>query len=187
MSVAEHKAHAPAAGAVRVAVVTVSDSRTPDTNEGGRLVSRLARDAGFQVIDETIVRDEPADVRALLKEWLPGERIDAVLLTGGTGVSGRDATVEAVNCLIEKPIPGYGELFRALSFAEIGAAAMLSRALAGTVGNVVLFLMPGSPAGARLAMEKLIVPELSHVVGELRRHARPEHGHGAHGDHRRGG
>jgi len=111
---------------------------------------------------------------------------DAVLLTGGTGLARRDSTVEAVTALLDKRIDGYGELFRMLSFAEIGAAAMLSRAVAGTVGRVALFLMPGSPAGVRLAMERLILPELSHVVGELRRTGahdpRGDHGHG-HGRH----
>ena len=107
-----------------------------------------------------------------------------VLITGGTGVSGRDSTVEAVTSLLEKPLPGFGELFRMLSFAEIGAAAMLSRAIAGTAGATALFAMPGSPAGVRLAMERLIIPELAHLVGQLRRHRElavstggPGHGH----------
>jgi molybdenum cofactor biosynthesis protein B len=185
VSVAEHKRHAPTPGAIRIAVITVSDTRTPETDEGGRLVAELCGDAGFQVVSRDILRDEPADVAARVRELAAGGGADAVLLTGGTGLSRRDTTVEAVAALFDKTIDGYGELFRGLSYAAIGAAAMLSRATAGTIADVAIFTMPGSPAGVRLALERLILPELAHVVAELHRPAAPEHGHG-HPEHGHG-
>jgi molybdenum cofactor biosynthesis protein B len=180
VSVAEHKQHAPAARAVRIAAITVSDTRTEKTDEGGRLLAELCRGAGFSVVSTAILRDEPADVAAQVQALCTGQQVDAVLLTGGTGLTRRDNTVEAVAKLFDKTIDGYGELFRSLSYAAIGPAAMLSRATAGTVGDVVVFTMPGSPAAVRLALEKLIVPELPHIVAELHRHG---HEHGRHGHH----
>lgn len=170
MSVEEHKAFAPSPGAVRVSVVTASDSRTPATDQGGQLASELCRAAGFTVVGEAILPDEPARVAERVNKLVEGGIVDAILLTGGTGISRRDTTVEAVAALFHKLIPGYGEIFRALSFAEIGSAAMLSRAVAGTVGTVAVFTMPGSPAGVRLALEQLVIPELPHIVSELNRH-----------------
>ena len=181
MSVEQHKGYAPANVDLRVAVITASDSRTAETDEGGRLVRSLAEQAGFQVIRTQLLREEPAMIRAAVASLLEAGGVDAVLITGGTGLSGRDSTVEAVAPLLGKILPGFGELFRMLSFAEIGAAAMLSRAFAGTAKRVVVFAMPGSPAGVRLAMERLIVPELAHVVGQLRR--QPEAGHRHHQGH----
>ena len=186
MGVDDHKAHAPAAAAVRVFIVTASDSRTPETNQGGQLVRQLAQAAGFAIAGETLLPDDRDAIRETLNGVLARREADAILLTGGTGLAERDNTVEAVAGLLEKRIDGYGELFRMLSFAEIGPAAMLSRAIAGTIGRVAVFAMPGSPAGVRLAMERLIVPELAHVVGELSRrggHKPSSHGHD-HGRHR---
>lgn len=180
MSVEEHKGFAPSPSSLRVAVVTASDSRTPENNEGGRLVSALAAQAGWSVVADDILREEPAALAQHLRALLDGSKagtLDAVLITGGTGVAGRDGTVEALTPLLQKTLPGFGELFRMLSFAEIGAAAMLSRAVAGTAGTVALFAMPGSPAGVRLAMERLIVPELAHLVGQLRRQRGERHHH----------
>src|SRR6266700_1117479 len=167
MGVADHKAHAPAPSAIRIFIVTASDSRTPDTNQGGKLIRELAEAAGFSIAGEALLPDEPAAIRELVARVCAERTADAVLLTGGTGIAHRDATVEALSGVLEKRIEGYGELFRMLSFAEIGPAAMLSRAVAGTVGRTAVFAMPGSPAGVRLAMERLILPELAHVVGEL--------------------
>ena len=187
MSVQEHQAHAPARDALRVALITASDSRTPRSDEGGALLRALAEQAGFQVVTALVLREDPGVLRDNLSRLLRSGEADAILITGGTGVSGRDVTVEAVTPLLEKPLPGFGELFRMLSFAEIGAAAMLSRAIAGTIAQTAMFAMPGSPAGVRLAMERLIVPELAHLVGQLRRHrdapardqgASHDHGHG---------
>lgn len=154
-------------------MVTVSDTRTSKTDEGGRLVSDLCRAAGFTIIGEAILPDEPANVAEQVRKLVADGQVDAILLTGGTGISRRDTTVEAVSTLFHKTIDGYGELFRSLSYAAIGPAAMLSRAVAGTIGTVVVFVMPGSPAAVRLALEKLILPELGHVVAQLHRH----HGH----------
>lgn len=178
MSVEEHTAHAPLRAAIRVGVITVSDTRTLQTDEGGRLVVELCQGAGMMVASRTIVPDEPTQVADRVRALVRAQETDAILLTGGTGLARRDSTVEALAGLFEKTIPGYGELFRALSFANIGPAAMLSRAMAGTVGHAVVFLMPGSPAGVRLALEKLILPELPHIVAQVGHH--PAYGHGKH-------
>lgn len=182
MSVAEHKAHSPSPDHVRVALLTASDSRTSRDNEGGALLRHLAEQAGFTVTDESLLREEPQALRERVASLAASGTVDAVLVTGGTGLGPRDRTPEAVGALFERRLEGFGELFRALSFAEIGSAAMLSRADAGVVGDALVFLMPGSPAAVRLAMERLIVPELAHAIGQMRRAPRAE---GAHG-HRHG-
>jgi molybdenum cofactor biosynthesis protein B len=169
MSVGEHKAHAPSPRAVRVALLTASDSRTAGDDEGGRVLRQLAEEAGFTVTDAALLREEPAALRDHVAALASSGTVDAVLVTGGTGLSPRDATPEAVGGLFERRLPGFGELFRALSFAEIGPAAMLSRADAGVVGGVLVFLLPGSPGAVRLAMQRLIAPELAHAVGQLHR------------------
>ncbi len=177
MSVQQHRSYAPAGADVRVAVITASDSRTAETDDGGRLVRALAEQAGFRVTSSVIVREDPGLISKTVVELIDGDATDAVLITGGTGLSGRDSTVEAVAPLLEKTLPGFGELFRMLSFAEIGAAAMLSRAFAGTRGQTVVFAMPGSPAGVRLAMERMIIPELPHLIGQARRREHHHHPH----------
>jgi len=180
-TVDEHHALSPAAAALRVAIVTASDSRTEADNEGGRLLRELAAQAGLTVIAEALLREEPEALRDHVAAIAREGRADAVLVTGGTGLSPRDRTPEAVGALFERRLDGFGELFRMLSFQEIGAAAMLSRASAGVVGGTLVFLLPGSPAAVRLAMQRLIVPELAHAVGQLRRRPHEhEHGH-AHG------
>jgi molybdenum cofactor biosynthesis protein B len=166
--------HSADARAVCCAIVTVSDTRTPDTDTSGREIRARLLAAGHEVDDHRIVPDEPAVVRALLEEYAAAGRIDAVLLSGGTGIAVRDTTTEAVSALLTKRIDGFGELFRMLSFEEIGAAAMLSRAVAGLAGTMAVFSMPGSTAACRLAMERLVVPQLPHVVGL----ARPRTGKG---------
>jgi molybdopterin adenylyltransferase len=163
----EHRAQAPSS--IRCAVLTVSDTRTLETDTGGAAVLKHLVDAGHTILQRSILPDEPLAMRALLLEWSQLAELDAILITGGTGISARDQTFETVSGLLTKPLPGYGELFRMLSFAEIGAAAMLSRAVGGLLGNKVLLTMPGSPQAVRLAMEKLIVPELGHLVREARR------------------
>jgi molybdenum cofactor biosynthesis protein B len=178
----QHRAEGPKRAAVRVGVITVSDTRTPENDEGGKLARELCEGAGYVVAAGAIVPDDPERIAAKVRALVGEGGVDAVLLTGGTGLSPRDSTPEAVAPLLDKTLPGYGELFRALSFAEIGAAAMLSRAAAGSIGAVAVFTLPGSPAGVRLALEKLIIPELGHVVGQLRREER--HHHHGHHDHR---
>ena len=154
---------------IRCAVITVSDTRTPDTDTGGQTVIELLETAGHVVGAREIIPDEPAAMRELLERYRHAPELDAILMTGGTGISRRDQTYETVAELITQPLPGYGELFRMLSFAEIGAAAMLSRATGGLIGRTLLLTMPGSPAAVRLAMTKLILPELGHLVREARR------------------
>jgi molybdenum cofactor biosynthesis protein B len=129
-----------------VALLTVSDSRTPATNEGGRLLRRLAEEARFTVTAEALLPDEPERLRPQVAAWAAEDTADAALITGGTGLSPRDRTPEAIAPLFDRRLPGFGELFRMLSFQEIGAAAMLSRAEAGTIGAMAVFLLPGSPA-----------------------------------------
>jgi molybdenum cofactor biosynthesis protein B len=165
MSVDAHRAASPAA--VRCFVLTVSDTRTPDTDTSGRAIRDLLEAAGHPVTGHAIVPDEPQVVTATVRRWLEDSVTRAVITTGGTGVSRRDGTFEAVDGLLQKRLDGFGEIFRALSFAEIGPAAMLSRATAGTVDAKVVFALPGSEHAVRLAMTRLIVPELAHVVQQL--------------------
>lgn len=165
----EHRAKSPSRPSIRVALVTASDSRTPATNEGGQLLHRLVVEAGFTVVDELLLAEDPAVLRARVAALARPEVADAVLVTGGTGLAPRDRTPEAIGELYEQRLPGFGELFRMLSFRQIGAAAMLSRAEAGVVGGVPVFLLPGSPAAVELAVRELIAPELPHLIGQLRR------------------
>jgi molybdenum cofactor biosynthesis protein B len=164
---AEHRATAPQR--LSCAVITVSDTRTLENDTGGQAVIERLEAAGHQVAVRQIIRDEPDSMRPLLSELCQRSDIDAVLMTGGTGLSSRDQTFETVSGLLTKALPGYGELFRMLSYQEIGAAAMLSRAVGGLIDNTVVLTMPGSPAAVRLAMEKVILPELGHLVREARR------------------
>ena len=166
-SVEQHRSEGPAA--VRCAVVTVSDTRTLATDTGGQTVVDRLTAAGHVVVERHILPDEPERMRPLLNEFRQRADVDAVLLTGGTGIASRDQTYETVAGLLTKPLPGYGELFRLLSYGEIGAAAMLSRAVGGLLGRVVVLTMPGSTAAVCLAMDKLILPELGHLVREARR------------------
>lgn len=166
-SVQSHRETAPRS--VTCAVITVSDTRTPQTDSGGDLVVERLQAAGHRVVERQIVRDDPPAIRSAIQRLAGQGDVDAILLTGGTGITSRDQTYETVTTLLTRTLPGYGELFRSLSYAEIGAAAMLSRAVGGLVGQVVVLTMPGSPAGVRLAMDRLIVPELAHLVREARR------------------
>jgi molybdenum cofactor biosynthesis protein B len=161
----EHKAQAPAS--VACFVLTVSDTRTPDSDTSGRAVRALLEAAGHTVAAHAIVKDEPAQVASAVRAQLSDDRVRVIITTGGTGVSSRDGTFEAIDGLLEKRLEGFGELFRMLSFQEIGSAAMLSRATAGTASRKAIFVLPGSENAVRLAMTRLIVPELGHVVQQL--------------------
>ena len=163
----EHKANAPRQ--IRCALITVSDTRTVETDTGGAEVVRFLNESGHVIVAREIVPDEPARMRPLLESYRDNDQIDVVLMTGGTGISSRDQTYETVTALITKPFPGYGELFLMLSYQEIGAATMLSRATGGLMERTVLLTMPGSRAAVQLAMERVILPELSHLVREARR------------------
>ena len=158
--------HASAPRRIGCALITVSDTRTPATDSGGDLLAELVAAAGHPLVSREIVRDDAAQIRAAAERALANAACGAVLLTGGTGTSPRDVTPEAVRPLLERELPGFGELFRMLSFQEIGPAAMLSRAFAGSRAGKAVFGLPGSPAAIRLALERLVLPELGHVVGE---------------------
>jgi molybdenum cofactor biosynthesis protein B len=161
-STQEHRRRA--ARSIAVSILTVSDTRTLDDDLGGQLIERLLTQAGHRIVRREIVPDELSPIRHIASELLHAPDCEALLVTGGTGLAARDCTTEAVESLYDAHIPGYGELFRMLSYGEIGAASMLSRASGGRIGTKVLLTMPGSPAGVQLAMEKLIVPELAHLV-----------------------
>lgn len=165
MSVDEHRK--TAVTGVRCAVLTVSDTRAPETDVSGRTIVELLEAAGHVVAKRQILRDDPKDVHQAVLGQVGG--VDAIISTGGTGITSRDSTYEAIADLLEKRIDGFGELFRALSYAEIGSAAMLTRACAGVARGTAVFLLPGSEHAVRLAMTKLILPELGHVIRELRR------------------
>jgi len=152
-----------------LAVLTVSDTRTLETDGSGALIVALAEEAGHRVIEREIVPDEPARLSSLLETLRARDDLHAILVTGGTGISPRDQTYEAVSALLTKPLPGYGELFRMLSFTEIGPACVLSRALGGLIDRLVILVMPGSRAGVELAMRRIILPELPHIVHEARK------------------
>jgi len=167
VSVTDHKAHAPAS--VGCYVLTVSDTRTPDTDTSGRAIRELLEGAGHLISGHDIVRDELDEVTSRVRQHLANPRTQAIITTGGTGISARDGTFEAVTGLFEKRLDGFGELFRMLSFQEIGAAAMMSRATAGTAARKAIFVLPGSENAVRLAMTRLVLPELGHVIQQLRK------------------
>lgn len=163
----EHRATAPRS--IGCFVLTISDSKTEATDTSGELIRELLTGAGHTVVGHAIVRDEPTQVTGLIRKGCADAGVEAFILTGGTGVTSRDSTYEAVEVLLDKRLSGFGELFRMLSYQEIGAAAMMSRAQGGVVQGRALFSLPGSPNACRLALEKLILPELGHVLREVRR------------------
>lgn len=165
MSHQEHKAHGPAS--VACFVLTVSDTRTAETDTSGRAIRELLEAAGHRVSGHAIVRDEPSRVRETVLAQCANGATQVIITTGGTGVTSRDGTYEAVNGLLEKRLDGFGELFRMLSYEEIGSAAMMSRATAGSTSGKVVFVLPGSENAVRLAMTRLIIPELGHVVQQV--------------------
>jgi len=162
-----HKAQAPVS--VACFVLTVSDSRTPETDTGGKAIRALLEQSGHTVSGHAIVKDDPEQVSAVVRAQLAEPATQIVITTGGTGITSRDDTYEAIDGLLEKRLTGFGELFRMLSFQDIGPAAMMSRATAGTAWGKAIFVLPGSPAAVELAMTKLILPELGHIVQQLRR------------------
>jgi molybdenum cofactor biosynthesis protein B len=167
MSQAEHKARAPQS--VRCFIITVSDTRTPDTDTSGAAIAELLTAAGHDVAGRTIVKDDPELVRGTVERQLAHPEVQAIILTGGTGITSRDSTFEVVSALLQKRIDGFGELFRKLSYDEIGPAAMMSRACAGLAAGHIVVSLPGSEAAVRLAMTKLLIPELGHLVQQAAR------------------
>jgi molybdenum cofactor biosynthesis protein B len=165
MSHHEHKRQGPAS--VACFVLTVSDTRTAETDISGRAIRELLEACGHRISGQAIVRDEPERVRQHVLAQCVNDATQVIITTGGTGITSRDGTYEAVNGLIEKRLDGFGELFRMLSFEEIGSAAMMSRATAGSIRGKVVFVLPGSENAVRLAMTRLIIPELAHVVQQV--------------------
>jgi molybdenum cofactor biosynthesis protein B len=148
-------------------VITCSDTRTPDTDASGQLIMRLLKDHGHEVAAYHLVKDEPGQIRALIETAAGNEGVQAVIINGGTGISRRDSTFEAVDALLEKRLDGFGELFRYLTYQDIGTPAIMSRATAGLFRGRVIFSTPGSEGAVRLAMKKLILPELGHLIREI--------------------
>ena len=167
MSQEEHKAQAPRS--VRCFLVTVSDTRTEATDTSGRAIADLLTAAGHVVAGRAIVKDDAEMVRGTLERQLASAEVQAIITTGGTGVTARDSTYEVVSSLLQKRLDGFGELFRMLSFQQIGPAAMMSRACAGIVAGHVVVSLPGSEAAVRLALERLLIPELGHLVEQASR------------------
>jgi molybdopterin adenylyltransferase len=167
MSVDTHRRAAPVH--VRCAVLTISDTRTEEADTSGRAICELLKEQGHTVSARQLVTDDPERIGAALDSLLARDDVQVVLTTGGTGISRRDSTYEVVERLLEKRLDGFGELFRMMSYTEIGAAAMLTRACAGLARGRVLFVMPGSESAVSLAMQKLVLPELGHVVRETTR------------------
>ncbi|MCD8487716.1 MAG: MogA/MoaB family molybdenum cofactor biosynthesis protein [Desertifilum sp.] len=154
--------------AINVAVITVSDTRSPSTDKSGQLIQSLLQTSGHAVIAYAVIKDEPAQIQAQLQDLCSRADLDAVIFNGGTGIAPRDTTYDALEGLLEKQLPGFGELFRSLSFAEIGTRAIASRAVAGVYRSKLIFSIPGSTGAVKLATERLILPELAHLVQLLR-------------------
>jgi len=167
MSQAEHKALAPRS--VRCFVITVSDTRTDATDTSGRAIAALLEAAGHDVAGRAIVKDDPDLVRGTIEQQLANSDVQVIITTGGTGITSRDSTYEAIDALLQKRLDGFGELFRMLSYEQIGSAAMMSRASAGLVSGRIIVSLPGSEAAVRLAMERLLIPELGHLVQQASR------------------
>ena len=167
MSAEQHRR--AATGVLGFGLITVSDTRSPEDDVSGRTLSGLAHVAGHRVEETAVVPDDVAAIRGAVRRMLGLPGVDVVILTGGTGFSPRDVTIDAVRPLLDQPVEGFGELFRALSYQQVGAAAMLSRATAGLAGAKAVFLLPRSPKAVSLAMEKLILPETGHLLAQARR------------------
>ncbi len=153
---------------VHCAILTVSDSRTIATDLSGQLIKQALEQAGHQFSDYILLPDDPLQIRQQVEAWSRHDRLDVIILNGGTGIAPRDTTYDAIVTLLEKPIPGFGELFRWLSYQQIGSRAMASRATAGVFRSRLIFALPGSRHGVQLGMEALILPELRHLVQQLR-------------------
>lgn len=161
-----HKNHS----SITCMVITISDTRTEETDKSGHLIQELLEEAGHVVIERKIVVDEKEEIKKAVEIGCTTDEVEVVLTNGGTGISYRDVTIETVEDLFDKHIPGFGELFRFLSYKEdIGSAAILSRATAGVSNDTAIFATPGSSGAVKLAMNKLILPELRHIVGEVKK------------------
>lgn len=166
----EHQAAGAKYGPLGFAILTMSDSRTPETDTSGQYLQQAIEAAGHRVVRYTLVKDEPGEIGTWLDDALADPAVAVVVTNGGTGISLRDNTYESIVARLDKPLDGFGELFRMLSYSEIGAAAMLSRATGGIARGKVLFALPGSTKAVRLGMEKLILPQAGHLWFELQKH-----------------
>ena len=178
MSVSDHESIAKEhtrSHPVGCAILTISDTRTTETDKGGPLAAEILIKAGHLVVDHRLVKDEPQAIIDQIRKWIADQQVSVILTTGGTGIAPRDTTIEAVRNLLTAELEGFGELFRMLSYQEIGSAAMLSRAIGGLIANntdagsdTFIFAIPGSPAAVKLAVEKLIAPQLGHLIWQRR-------------------
>ena len=168
----QHQAAGTKYGALGFAVLTMSDSRTPETDTSGQFIREAVAAAGHKVVRYALVKDDPSQIRPELQEALANRDVAVIVTNGGTGISLRDNAYETVVAILDKPLDGFGELFRMLSYQEIGAAAMLSRAVGGIARGKVVFSLPGSTKAVRLGMEKLILPQAGHLYFELQKHNR---------------
>lgn len=159
---------APSGMTVHCAAITVSDTRSPDTDKSGQLIKQLLREAGHKVSVYAILQDEPTQIQAQLKALGKRADVDAVIFNGGTGIAPRDTTYDALEQILEKTLPGFGEIFRYLSYQEIGSRAVASRAVAGVYQGKLVFSIPGSTGAVRLAIQQLVLPELPHLVSQLK-------------------
>lgn len=164
----EHRAAGPKQ--VSIAVITISDTRTSETDSSGDFLDEAIAESGNHLVSRHIIKDEADAIRSLVQELMSGES-QVILTSGGTGIAGRDVTIPVIESLLDKPMPGFGELFRMLSYKEVGSAAMLSRATGGLAGNTMIFALPGSPNAVKTAWDGLLKDELAHMVFEVFRHA----------------
>jgi molybdopterin adenylyltransferase len=161
----EHKAHAP--HCVTCVVITCSDTRTSQTDTSGQLMMRLLKEHGHDLAGYHVIKDDPAQIRSVIEEAAAHDAVQAILVNGGTGISKRDSTFEAVDSMLEKRLVGFGEIFRYLTYKDIGSSAIMTRATAGVFRGRIIFSTPGSEGAVRLAMESLILPELGHIIQQL--------------------
>lgn len=164
-TVHEHKAHAPRS--VGCMIITCSDTRMADTDSSGQLIQKLLKNQGHTVVEYHLVKDDPAQIQLWIARAMTNEAVHALIINGGTGVSRRDSTFEAVDAMLEKRLPGFGEIFRLLTYQEMGSSAIMSRATAGIIKGRCVFSIPGSEHAVKMAMDKLILPELGHLVQQL--------------------
>ena len=167
MSHLEHKKEAPQS--IRVALITISDSRTEETDESGKLFKEKLIGAGHRIVNYTLIKNDAAAIKETVGELLDEEEVQVIITGGGTGLSHRDITVETVSPMLEKKLDGFGELFRSLSYQEIGTAGMMSRAVAGVIRGKIIICIPGSRGATELAADKIILPEIGHMVREATR------------------
>jgi len=161
----EHKEHAP--HQVGCIVITCSDTRTPESDTSGYRIMHMLKDAGHSVLSYQLIKDEPSKIKSAIRKAVKNKKVQAIIINGGTGISRRDSTFEAVDKMLEKRLEGFGEVFRFLTYQEIGSPAIMSRATAGVYKGRIIFSTPGSENAVRLAMEKLILPELGHILQQL--------------------